>query len=892
MPQRPRERVGRRSGNGQRSGRNVRRERPAARRGLDARNRDSLGERAERRAPALGPGGELRQGDPQLPERRNRVVIGAGVRRDHGLERGERELVDAHGARERILAEPFDGREGTDHGAPLRATEELVEAEADEVRARLEAAPNRGLAIERTTEQVRGAGHDEAAAQVFEKRELVLVREARHVRERRSFGEPDHFEVRGVNAQDARGALGDGAVVIFDPCAIGRADFDEPRARAREDLRNSEAAADFDELAAGDQNVPARRNGREREEHRRGVVVHEERRLARHERRQGGLRGSAAAAPLSGLHIELERGITAENDGYVGERRRGKRCAAEIRVQDDPRRVHDPPLLRPLSPERFPPNRGDDLVRLRRGSAIFHLFAKSGDHFTSHGDERRAADARTARRELRIVDQTIDLRQLRELHDDESTVPEPPMVGDAVMRPVLACAALLLFAATAAAEPEKKTTSFDIPFEKYSLPNGLEVILHHDASLPLVAVNLWYHVGPSNEPAHRSGFAHLFEHLMFEGSKHVGHEFDHLLESVGATNVNGTTSWDRTNYFETVPAHELELALWLESDRMGFLLDTLTNERLDVQRDVVKNERRQRYDNSPYGPSELKMYETLFPPDHPYHGAVIGSMEDLSRASMDDVRSFFRAFYAPSNATLALAGDFDPKSAKALVERYFGSLPTVARPASAAGTTPPLKGSVEEVVEEPVKLARVSFGWLTPPAYTPDDTTLDVVSVLLAGGKATRLYQELVVKTKLASDVSSELDSNKLASMFDVQATVAAGIDPKRVKEAVDGVIAKLGTEGPTPAELDRAKRRIRLHILSDLQRLDGEGGESGRAGTLQRFNHYLGDPGKLGEYVARVDAVTSEAVKKAVQTFLPSNARVIVTTRPNEAAGEKEGGE
>lgn len=459
------------------------------------------------------------------------------------------------------------------------------------------------------------------------------------------------------------------------------------------------------------------------------------------------------------------------------------------------------------------------------------------------------------------------------------------------MRPAFLCALLGLFSATAtAAEPATSSATaptkspFDIAFEKYSLPNGLEVILHRDASLPLVAVNIWYHVGPSNEPAKRSGFAHLFEHLMFEGSKHVGHEFDHLLEAAGATNVNGTTSWDRTNYFETLPSHELPLALWLESDRMGYLLDTLTNERLDVQRDVVKNERRQRYDNAPYGASELKMYETLFPPDHPYHGAVIGSMEDLSRASMDDVRAFFRAFYAPRNATLAIAGDFEPAQAKELIEHYFGPLPDVPRPPSGAGTTPPLKSSIDEAVTEPaVTLARVAMGWLTPPAYTPDDTVLDVATVTLAGGKATRLYQELVVRTKLASDVSAELDSNKLASMFEIQATVAAGIDPKRAREAIDAVVVKLGSEGPTPAELARAKRRIRLHILSDLQRLDGDGGESGRAGTLQRLNHYLGDPGKLPEYVARVDAVSADDVKRAVQKFLSPTARVVITTLPPE---------
>jgi zinc protease len=431
---------------------------------------------------------------------------------------------------------------------------------------------------------------------------------------------------------------------------------------------------------------------------------------------------------------------------------------------------------------------------------------------------------------------------------------------------------------------------FAIPFEKYALDNGLEVILHQDPSLPLVAVNLWYHVGPSKEPPHRSGFAHLFEHLMFEGSKHAGHEFDRLLESVGATNVNGTTSWDRTNYFETVPRQHLELALWLESDRMGFLTDTLTAERLEVQRDVVKNERRQTYENSPYGASELVMYETLFPPEHPYHGAVIGSMEDLSRANLEDVRTFFRAFYAPSNATLAVAGDFDVKIVKSWIAHYFGTLPKMARPPSPNIVTKPLASEVRKDVEEPVKLARVAMAWLTPPAYTPDDTILDVVTTLLAGGKATRLYQDLVVKTKFASEVNASLDSNGLTSMLEIDATVAAGTAPGRAEKAVDEVVLGLATHGPTPAELDRAKHRIRLHVLADLQRLDGGGGESGRAGTLQRMNHYTGDPGRLGEYVARVSQVTAEDVKRATQKYLSPTSRVVVTTLPAPASRAAEG--
>src|SRR5450432_1336101 len=239
-----------------------------------------------------------------------------------------------------------------------------------------------------------------------------------------------------------------------------------------------------------------------------------------------------------------------------------------------------------------------------------------------------------------------------------------------------------------------------IPFQKFKLQNGLTVILHSDRSLHLVAVNVWYHVGPANEPEHRSGFAHLFEHLMFEGSKHVGHEFDHVLESIGATNSNGTTSWDRTNYFETAPSENLETVLWLESDRMGFMIDTLTQERLDVQRDVVKNERRQSYENSPYGPSSLAMLNTLFPEGHPYHGAVIGSMADLSAASLADVTEFFHQYYAPSDATLCIAGDIDLAEAKALIQRYFASLSDRTRPAHTTLAYTPVSKPERLIVKE------------------------------------------------------------------------------------------------------------------------------------------------------------------------------------------------
>lgn len=447
-----------------------------------------------------------------------------------------------------------------------------------------------------------------------------------------------------------------------------------------------------------------------------------------------------------------------------------------------------------------------------------------------------------------------------------------------------------LASAIGPSKPTAPAPSVNIAFEKYQLKNGLTVILHTDRSLPLVAVNVWYHVGPANEPAHRSGFAHLFEHLMFEGSKHVGHEFDNILESIGATNSNGTTSWDRTNYFETAPSENVDTLLWLESDRMGFMIDTLTQERLDVQRDVVKNERRQSYENAPYGPSSLALLNTLFPAGHPYNGAVIGSMDDLSAASMADVTEFFRQYYAPSNATLCLAGDLDVPKTKASIEHYFASLADRKRPESKPLVYAPLAKPERLIVKEPVTLAQVSYGYRTAPAFSNDDPALEVAMAVLGGGKATRLYQRLVVQTKLAADVSASLESNELASIASLSATVATGRSTAAVEKELDSVLAGLAKNGPTVAELERAKRRILVDMLSNLELLNGPGGETGRAGLLQRFDQYTGDPGYLPKWLARIQEVSASDVQRVVKEALRAQGRVVVVTEPlpASAGGEK----
>jgi zinc protease len=421
-----------------------------------------------------------------------------------------------------------------------------------------------------------------------------------------------------------------------------------------------------------------------------------------------------------------------------------------------------------------------------------------------------------------------------------------------------------------------------VPFEKYRLPNGLEVILHEDHSLPLVAINVWYHVGPVNEPAGRSGFAHLFEHLMFEGSRHVGKRFDTLLEAAGATTSNGSTSWDRTNYFETVPRQYLELVLWLESDRMGFMTDFLTEESLNVQRDVVLNERRQSYENAPYGKSTLTLLDGLFPPGHPYHGAVIGSVKDLQAATLPEVRQFFRDYYAPSNATLTLAGDFEGEQTRALIGRYFGDLRRQPQPPRIVRTgreIPPKAGRVEVV--EPVELALVSFGWVAPPAYSDQSVALEVATALLAGGKATRLYRELVVDRQLASEVSAWIDPNALGSIVSVSALAASGKSVPELERALEETVARLAKENPTAEEMQRAKSRMLVDLYDDLQMLNGHSGEAGRAGLLQRFNYYVGDPGALSDWAARIERVSAEDVRRAVAAELDPPKRVTVVTVP-----------
>jgi zinc protease len=411
-----------------------------------------------------------------------------------------------------------------------------------------------------------------------------------------------------------------------------------------------------------------------------------------------------------------------------------------------------------------------------------------------------------------------------------------------------------------------------IPYEKYHLDNGLEVILAQDRTLPIVAVNLWYHVGAANEEPGRTGFAHLFEHMMFTGSKHAKRGLaDELLAAAGVTDSNATTSFDRTNYFDTVPSNQLELALWTHADRMGYLLDTLDQTALSNQQDVVRNERRQTTENRPYGIVDEAMFHALFPPGHPYRPAIIGSHVDIQAARIEDVRDFFKHYYRPNNATLVIAGDFDTGSAKRMVQKEFGTFKRGADVPRPAVVTPALTSEQRLTVTDQIELERVDMGWLTPPKFAPGDAELDIAASILAGGKASRLYQKLVYDLQVAQDVSADQDSYALTSIFGVQAVARSGHTAAELQPLVDAEIQRLAADGPTDQEVERARNQIERALYQGLQKVGG------RADQLNMYNQYLGDPGYLPKDIERYARVTAADVKRVVAEQLRADARVVI---------------
>jgi zinc protease len=422
-----------------------------------------------------------------------------------------------------------------------------------------------------------------------------------------------------------------------------------------------------------------------------------------------------------------------------------------------------------------------------------------------------------------------------------------------------------------------------IPFEKITLSNGLEVILSPKRGLPMVAVNLWYHVGPANEAPGRTGFAHLFEHMMFQSSKHVPEDSHFkLLEAAGASDVNGTTDFDRTNYFETVPSNQLELALWLESDRMGYLLDKLDQASLSNQQDVVRNERRQSVENQPYGLADEALIQMMYPKGHPYHGMVIGSHEDIQAARLDDVKSFFKQYYAPNNATLAIVGDFDTAQTKALVTKYFGTF-------KRGPAVPPISAEIPKITEERrkvvpvrVQLPRLAMAWITSPIFKPGDADADIAAQILGGGRSSRLFKKLVYEKQIAQNVVVMQQSLILGSAFQIEVTARPGHTAEELEKALDEELAAFRTTPPTAEELERARNTIETNIIGGLERLGGFGGIADR---LNSYNHYLKDPGYLEQDVLRYRAVTPASVLAFAKAQLTPTARAIVHAVPGTPA-------
>jgi zinc protease len=430
----------------------------------------------------------------------------------------------------------------------------------------------------------------------------------------------------------------------------------------------------------------------------------------------------------------------------------------------------------------------------------------------------------------------------------------------------------------AAAKVAAKPAPLEVPqlrFEKYKLDNGLEVIFSEDHRLPMVAVNLWYHVGPANELPGRTGFAHLFEHMMFEGSRHVqGSSHWHFLEAAGASDINGTTDFDRTNYFETLPSNQLELALWLESDRMGYLPDKLDQASLSNQQDVVRNERRQSTENTPYGIVEEGLYHQIFPKEHPYYASVIGSHLDIQSAKLEDVRNFFKLYYAPNNASLAIVGDFNPEKARELVEKYFGPLKRGEDVPKIKTSTPPITSERRAIIQDNVQLPRVSMAWLTSPIFKPGDAEASLAASILGGGKSSRLYKKLVYEKQIALGVSATQQSLTLGSIFEIQATARPGVKPEDLEAAINAELESMRTSGPSSTELARAQNVIESRIIAGLETLGGFGGVADR---LNSYNHYLGTPDFLAADIGRYESASIQSVQAFAQGQLGAKQRVVV---------------
>jgi len=419
-----------------------------------------------------------------------------------------------------------------------------------------------------------------------------------------------------------------------------------------------------------------------------------------------------------------------------------------------------------------------------------------------------------------------------------------------------------------------------LPFTKHTLHNGLDVLLHEDRACPIVAVNLWYHVGSKNEQPGHTGFAHLFEHLMFEGSQHHDRGYFQPLQGAGAT-LNGSTNADRTNYWEVVPANALELALWMESDRMGYLLPALTEAKFANQRDVVLNERRQNYENRPYGLAPMALLAALFPPDHPYHWTTIGEIADLHAVKLDEVHAFFRRYYHPGNASIAVAGDFDAEETLALVRAYFEDLDAgeAVAPVQAAAA---LSTDSRIFFEDRVELPRLYLAWLTPAMFADGDADLDLGTDLLANGKTSRLYRRLVFEERIATDVSAAQNSREMAGYAQVTATAAPGHTLGELENVILDELVRLASDGPSDDEMDRGRVQAEAQFMYRLQTVGGFGGKSDQ---LNAYNVFLGDPDYFDRDLARYHTVSRQSLQQTMAKYLDPARRVTLSIVPRGRA-------
>jgi zinc protease len=414
-----------------------------------------------------------------------------------------------------------------------------------------------------------------------------------------------------------------------------------------------------------------------------------------------------------------------------------------------------------------------------------------------------------------------------------------------------------------------------VPYTTFTLPNGLKVIVHEDHSVPVVTVNTWYHVGSGDELPGRTGFAHLFEHLMFMGSQHVPTgQFDQLLEAVGADN-NGSTTEDRTNYYENGPSNALPLMLYLDSDRMGFLVPEITPDKVDLQRGVVQNERRQSYENQPYGLAEENILKRLYPADHPYNWPVIGSMADLSAATIEDVRQFSRTWYTPNNATLVVAGDVRAADVRRQMTRWFGG---IARgPAVTRRPAPPvnLAADVYATIEDRVQLPRVYDAWHTVKGFAPDDAALNVLADILASGKSSRLYRRLVYEMQIASQVSAYADGGRLDGSFRISATARPGHDLNELQRVVDEEVRRVAETGPTTREMERVLNQTEAQFLSQMERVGG------KANQLAYYDYFVGSPDYFQGDLDRYRRVSAADVQRVAGDYLLRAHRVVLSVVP-----------